>query len=100
VAFKKAQTFWITDHRSRMTLSSSNARTEERLVMGARQKLNAAYFHICLIIAAARGLAFQSWLAFLAALASTLVSAAPGGAARHGRAADPRGPRRADRGPT
>jgi hypothetical protein len=44
--------------------SSNNVRTEEDLAMGARQKLNAVYFNGCLLIAAAAGLAFQSWLAF------------------------------------
>jgi 4-hydroxybenzoate polyprenyltransferase len=66
---------------------------EEPLAMGARQKLNAAYFNICLLIAAATGLVFQSWLAFLVALASTLVSAAYGGGIRRGGGASPQGPK-------
>jgi 4-hydroxybenzoate polyprenyltransferase len=61
--------------------------------MGARQKLNAAYFNICLLIAAASGLVFQSWLAFLVALVSMLVSAAYSGVIRHGGATGPRTPR-------
>ncbi len=40
--------------------------------MGARQKLNAVYVSFCLIIAAAVGVGFQSWLAFAIALAAGL----------------------------
>jgi hypothetical protein len=37
--------------------------------VGARQKLNIAYFHGCLIGAAVVGLILRSWPAFLVALA-------------------------------
>ena len=40
--------------------------------MGARHKLNAAYFYGCLLVAAALGLAAQSWAVFLVALAVSL----------------------------
>ena len=40
--------------------------------MGARHKLNAAYFYGCILVAAALGLAAQSWAVFLVALAVSL----------------------------
>jgi hypothetical protein len=40
--------------------------------MGARHKLNAAYFNGCLLLSAVLGAAAQSWAVFLGALAVSL----------------------------
>jgi len=45
-----------------------------RLFMGARQKLNRAYFNGSLVLAGVAGLLTQSWLIFGLALAALLVS--------------------------
>ena len=50
--------------------------------MGARQKLNAIYITVCSAVAAALGLAFQSWAAFGLALAAVLALKAHDGGIR------------------
>jgi putative effector of murein hydrolase len=50
--------------------------------VGARQKLNAVYVTFCAVIAAAVGVAFQSWLAFAIALAAGMALKAHDGGIR------------------
>ncbi len=51
--------------------------------MGARQKLNTAYFNGCLIIAALVGLLAQSWTVFWLALIVSLGLCCHSGEIRH-----------------
>ena len=62
--------------------------------MGARHKLNAAYFYGCILVAAALGLAAQSWTLFLVALAVSLGLGVHAGDIRPGPAGRKPGPRR------
>ncbi len=51
--------------------------------MGARQKLNAAYFNGCLIVAALVGLVGKSWALFWLALIVTVGLSCHSGEIRH-----------------
>ena len=51
--------------------------------MGARQKLNAAYFHGCLIVSGLVGLVSQSWTLFGLALIVSLALCCHSGEIRH-----------------
>ena len=51
--------------------------------MGARQKLNAAYFHGCMIVAALVGLIGQSWTLFWLALVVSFAFCCHSGEIRH-----------------
>ena len=51
--------------------------------MGARQKLNAAYFNGCLIVAGLVGLVGQSWTLFWLALVVAVAACVHSGGIRH-----------------
>ncbi len=51
--------------------------------MGARQKLNAAYLHGCLIVAGLVGLVGQSWTLFWLALVASFALCCHSGEIRH-----------------
>ena len=51
--------------------------------MGARQKLNVAYLHGCLLVSGLVGLVAQSWALFWLALVVTVVACCHSGEIRH-----------------
>ncbi len=51
--------------------------------MGARQKLNVAYFHGCLLVSGLVGLVAGSWTMFWLALVVTVVACCHSGEIRH-----------------